>query len=645
MCSQKIIFQKNDDNMNPTQGANVDSIQEKDSLNMQEKRAEHTQEKNSSDIQKEEPTNKQKNKPNKIQEEKPIKMQEEKSQKQPIQEDAQDSPKQSHTKEESKLDPRLFDLIDYYEEIKIFDQKAAKSPIHVDELASKFAGLYEQVRRVIDWKEEHLIRRTAIDRALKRRMLSKLSGISLVSDLSGKRIAEPLILELIRGGYFPNDSISKQKIPEVQKVLDKYIFILSHSSVLKKISPLAIKKKVEFYNWILEIAACEIEEVLDPPLQVQGLVNFMTNIMTARITISPQESITDQKKITQTYIAVQRALFNLDDPIVTYNLIKFRNPSWLNHPPKVIREFTEDLMNIWNNLNEDLRDKAGKEIYKVCMRYDAVYRIIGDVLEKLNNDPSRNSKEIFEKWEDLKKVVKKSYKKRVSTLKSRLFRSALFSTLSIFLAGGLSLFIFEVPLAKLFLGEFRPLAIAVDMLIPTVLMFVLVASIRPAGKKNYKRLLDEVKKVVYEDIPLDVYSVELKKRKRVFRNLFFGLVYLLTSALSFGFVFWIFKIAKVPWTSLYIDTANVAVVVFAALVIKQKAKEVTVKENVGFADFIVEIFSIPLARLGQWLASKWKEYNFLSVFFTVAIDIPVLTVVEIIEDWRNFLKDKKAGIH
>lgn len=41
--------------------------------------------------------------------------------------------------------------------------------IHVDEVASKIAAFYEQIRTIVDWKEEHLIRRSAIIRKLKRK--------------------------------------------------------------------------------------------------------------------------------------------------------------------------------------------------------------------------------------------------------------------------------------------------------------------------------------------------------------------------------------------------------------------------------------------------------------------------------------------
>src|SRR5437667_10924149 len=94
------------------------------------------------------------------------------------------------------------------------------STIHVDEVALRVAAFYEQIRTIIDWKEEHLMRRASIIRKLKRRFLALE-----LADYSGQNIAEPLLLELIRGGYFPNDKIDELKITDVQWLIEKYIFI------------------------------------------------------------------------------------------------------------------------------------------------------------------------------------------------------------------------------------------------------------------------------------------------------------------------------------------------------------------------------------------------------------------------------------
>ncbi|MEK7562433.1 MAG: hypothetical protein AAB509_02020, partial [Patescibacteria group bacterium] len=42
--------------------------------------------------------------------------------------------------------------------------KQGVSTIHVDEVALRVAAFYEQIRTIVDWKEEHLMRRAAVIR-------------------------------------------------------------------------------------------------------------------------------------------------------------------------------------------------------------------------------------------------------------------------------------------------------------------------------------------------------------------------------------------------------------------------------------------------------------------------------------------------
>src|SRR3989338_403909 len=95
--------------------------------------------------------------------------------------------------------------------------------LHVDEVALKIAAFYEQIRTIIDWQEEHLMRRAAIIRKLKRRFAE-------TNNLPTENIAESLVLELIRGGFFQNDKVDESKIQEVQSIIDKYIFIIKNNA-------------------------------------------------------------------------------------------------------------------------------------------------------------------------------------------------------------------------------------------------------------------------------------------------------------------------------------------------------------------------------------------------------------------------------
>jgi hypothetical protein len=547
---------------------------------------------------------------------------------------------------EGPFSPAVSQLISVYQDYYLaLQSEVEEATLSVDEIASKVALFYEKIRKIVDWKEEHLVRRSAIERILKRKMISEISGISVVTGFDPQKIAEPLILELIRGGHFPNNKIPRKKIKEVQRALEKYTFILENNPLSKNQEAVPkIKKKINFYNWILEIAACEIEEVIEPPVRERALIDCMVDLMDERIRVVPQNALDDKEKKKQILIAVHRTLFHLDEPIISYHLLKLRWPQWHDLPHSVLSEIAQNILLIIEDLEKDLNHPFSGKFFNLCEKYDTLYLLLSDVLKTFAQKPEEMSEGIT-KPKDLITLVKKAYNKRLATLKSRLVRSAIYSTLSIFVAGAVSLYVFEVPLAKLVYGHWRPLAIVVDILLPTILMAILVGIIRPPRGDNLERVLKEIVKIVYESKEKDLYEIRVLKKKSLVMNFLIGFLYLLGTVASLGLIFWVFSLAKVPVTSLYIDTLNVAMIVFAALVIKQRAKELTVEERVSFWEFSLDILSVPMAKIGQWLSKKWKEYNIVSVFFIALIDMPFSNFIGFIENWRSFLKEKKAEIH
>ena len=543
-----------------------------------------------------------------------------------------------------ELSPEVQKLIkDYQDWHSKLHLEENQPTIHVDDVASKVAALYEKIRGIVDWKEEHLMRRTAIERALKRRLISELPGLGIISNLKASKIAEPLVLELVRGGHFQNDKIPRKKIAAVQRALEKYIYILERSPFSKNSSS-SVKNKVQFYNWILEIAACEIEEILSPSLRENALIELMTNLMEKKIAIAPEINIDENEKRTQIYIAVHQTLFRLDAPIISYHLLKCRYPQWADLTPETLNEITRDILAIWEGIEKDLSHPLSNEFLKICEKYDTPYLLLGDILDFFAENPAELPEKLS-KPEVLTNLIRKAYDKRLSTLKSRLFRAAIYSTLSILISSGFSLFVVEVPLAKLFYGRFNLVAIIVDILGPTLLMFLLVATAKPPGKSNLEEVTREITKIVYQNQERGVYEIRAPKKRGFVANFIISFSYLSGLLLSLGLIIWAFRAAKIPPTSVVLDTMNVAVIVFAALLLRRRAKELTVEEEkINLLEFLLDTLSIPMAKLGQWLSAKWREYNIVSVFFTALVDMPFLTFVEFVEGWNLFLKEKKAEI-
>ncbi len=503
--------------------------------------------------------------------------------------------------------------------------KEGGSTVHVDEVASRVATFYEKLRGVVDWREEHLMRRATIERILKRRLLLQKNG----EDLSS-----PFISELIRSGYFPNDKIDERKIGIVQNLLEKYIFIIQNSP-----SPPVEKIKAQLYDWLMSIAACEVEEILDPPRRERALIEYMEDIMQERISA---EGISEAEKNIQISIAVQESLFKLDKPIINYHLLKKQYSDWMQLTQPRLEEITSNIYSIWRNIENSLHHPLSKKFYQICERYDTTYLILGDILSE---EPLKIEEKI-KSGEFLENRIRQAYQIRLGTLKKRLSRAAIYSTVSIFITKMLLAFAIEIPFDKYVVNQFNPLAMALSIIVPPLLMFIIVLTIRPPESDNLNAVIMETMKVVYTHEGNEVYKIKKPKRRGIVMVAIINSFYFLSFCLSFGLIIWGLKKLNFGILSIIIFLIFVSLTSFAGVKIRERSRELEVnEEKEGVLGLITDLFSMPIIQVGKWLSGQWTKYNVILVLMTAIIDMPFQVFTEFLEQWRYFLKEKKEEIH
>jgi hypothetical protein len=505
------------------------------------------------------------------------------------------------------------------------------STIHVDEVASKVAAFYEKIRGVIDWREEHLLKTGAIERMLKR---------NLISNADTKDAAAPLVMDLIRGGIFPNDAIEEVKIKKIQQIIDKYTSIINSSQDHPG------KSRLSLYNWLMSIAACEIEEVLSLSIREVALIDYMFESMKEKIRIKEgiiyKETIGEEEKNLQIYIAVQRALFKLDSQVISYHLLKHKYFFWGSPNEEQLKKLSHDIYFIREQINRDLNHPLADKIYQICERYDTPYLIIGDIVSE---NPQKAQKEISVPA-NLEKLAVRAYNLRLKTLKSRLARAAVYATISIFITKIVLALLLEIPLDKYLFGDFNALAIAIDALLPPLLMFLLIITIKPPKKENLELVIMELMKIIYPRKTEDIYEIKIGKKRRPILTFFVGLVYFISFLISFGIIVLLLYQLNFPIISYFIFIIFISLIAFAGTRLRQRAKELHVsKEKEGFSTMLLDLFALPFIQLGNWFTKSWKKYNIIAVFFNALIDMPFTIFVEFIEQWRYFLKEKKEKIH
>lgn len=521
--------------------------------------------------------------------------------------------------------------------------KKPGTPIHVDEIASHVAKFYEQIRKVIDWKEDNVLRRSAIERSLKRILFPKLTGVTLKPDVESYRVAYSVTADLIRGGHLQNDEIPEEHVLLVEHVINKYLYILKHAK-FPTTELIPLKRQINFTYFIIELAAVDIEEILTNPVKERVLLEAMTQTLTGRIRIRPEGSMSDDERKTHVFIAVSRTLFDLDDSYIIAQLLKFSYSDWLHPTQELLEKLTMDIPSIWVESSKVLEHPVSRQLYAICERIDTVFMLLGDVIDSYKDSPQKLCA-VFEDKNKLTPALIEAYDKRFVSLKSRLLRLAIFSTLSVFLSNWVTFFIVEIPLAKIFYEGFDLFTAIIDFVVPTAVMFALVSIIRPPPAENVTRVLTAVYQFVYNDEKTKLYDVHLKQKRNPMFMLVVGVLYLFMMFGVLGGVGYIFYIAGLPITSVIFDTFTIALTFFAAVGIRNKAKELSVDDRTSVWEFFLDMLSVPIARIGSILAAKWKEYNIIAILFTFLIETPMVVIFDFIENWSQYIKERRAELH
>ncbi len=504
--------------------------------------------------------------------------------------------------------------------------------ISVDEVVARVASFYEKIRGIVDWREEHLLRKTAIERILKRRL-----AISKVNE----NFAENFLSELVRGGHFPNHRISLGKVDEIQKIIEKYVYITTVQRNGEK------KDRKDSEAWVLGIAAVEIEEALSLPRRERALIELMAEDLEKRIQIATRKNekeiqFTESEKKLQTYVATQKALLKLDNSTITYHVLEKFYPDWRTPSEETLAYVAEHLDQLYENTKKILSHPYGERFYQLAEKYDTPYLILGDIL----SEESDRFEEIVANPTELEEAIRQAYDKRHKKLRGRIGRAAFYSTLSVFLTKIVAALAVELPFERAMGTDPNYLAIGVNIVIPPLLMLGLVASARTTSQRNFERVMVEVIKIIQVRDRQDIHKI-FPPRER--SGLLAGIVrgfYFFSFIFSFGALFLILQMLQSSIFSTLIFLMFVSLVLFGGTRLRQRARELMIESSSeGFFYNLFDVFALPMIQVGRWLSGKFVRYNIFVLALNFLIEVPFQVFVEFLEQWRGFLKEKKEEIH
>lgn len=544
---------------------------------------------------------------------------------------------------EYELSKRAEELFNAFEKAKSFHKKKRGSVVQVNEVIGTLAFLYEKIRVAVDYREEHLLRKNAILRILKRRFAPKSRAWD---------VANYLVRELIRSRYLPNKSVPEEVVYEIGGVLNKYIFL---NNQLAKRDISKGKKKLE---WLLSIAACEIDNLLKPKIVEYSLVNCMYDMVAEGVSLE-QKDIVDGEKNIQVYIAIHRALIKSDNDILTYHLFRLHFPNWFEAPSyKTIEKIANSLDEIIEVIDKQLSYPMRNRLFQLMRRYVAPFIILKGFLEQnleearelfinppepsMTFDPFQPS-DALSLDDKLRTICSEKYKEFKVVLRRKAVRAIIYILITKILLA----LIVELPYDFFVAHVINYIAFGINLLTPPLLVFLIALLVRVPGEKNSDKIIEGIKEIVYDGAKRKIFVAErvyLKKRKFLF-NFIFTLLYLLVFSITFGLMIWFLYKLHFNIVSGGIFVTLFSIVFFFGISLRQSVRELvlqTEKENIF--GFLVDLFTLPILRLGRWISTTFSRINVFIFVMDFLVEAPFQMMIEIIEEWIVYIKEKREEI-
>lgn len=498
--------------------------------------------------------------------------------------------------------------------------------IEVSVPATTAAALYERFRNTLDYQEEHLLRRNAILRILKRYLGTDVSLASLAGDL---------LKELVWAQYLPNRKIPLSLVKKLEPVIAKYESLL-HTAEQAKASREAA------FNWVLDVLATEIETIVAPIPDEEALASFMYDEIRRRTDWDPRLPVKDDEKDLRLYIAVHHSLLKSNPATLRYRVLTLYYPDWSGPSnPALIEEISKNLLTVIRAVEHELQHPLTDRLSRMLRRRAGVFRVLGDALKDMvAKDPEGISDP--EKFDE---AVRHALDVRTANFKIRLRRTVGRAVIFLFLTKMLLALLLELPYDLFILGDdahFYPLF--VNILFPPLFLALISLTVVINKKRNAEDYVGAIRALgIGADHP--VLHLRVKHHIRNSGQLIFDVLYALLFVGVYGAIAFGLQSIGFHWLSIGLFLFFLSLVTFFGIRIRQSTREIVASDaRSGLLGTAFDILLLPIVRAGAWISNKISRVNVFIYFFDFIIEAPLKVAIEFIEGWLAFIREKKEEI-
>ncbi len=526
------------------------------------------------------------------------------------------------------LSPYLIALYNGLKQIKPKPRPDDMSVLTVSQTASLMALIYERIRNAVEFREDHLILRGAIERILRRRLALNPEG-------TGE--AENLLRELLWARYFDVGTLGYEDVNKVQKIINNYIFLKKKALIGRD------SQQAEYFNqFLIDLITAEIEETLLPDISLKKAIQsyFIFQVLRKKIKI---EDISEQVKDIYFLVAIEKTFRRSDKAYQRYHLFINLYKKIIDFKQIELESFSSKLMESLKKIDEYINNPYVDNLVKYTRKQLPPFLILFELIKRKFDNALEILTDKDKLWEEVDYICREKYQqinKRVRNLAVRSF-------IYIFLTKMVFALILEVPLSKYFYGEINNQSIIINTLFPPFLMTAILAFFKIPGEENTKRIYQRIIEIIDKDMSFETkVSFMPKKSKPKKPTLVFGftVLYSMTFIVTFSLIYEILSYLNFNLISQLIFVFFVSVVTFFSYRIKQITNELKLQEKESVITPLIDFFFMPILSAGKFFSQEISKLNFFIFIFDFIIEAPFKLIIEVVEEWINFVKKRKEEI-
>lgn len=527
-----------------------------------------------------------------------------------------------------KLSPLTQSLIASFKSLKRKVRLDDHARIFVSKTVSFFALAYERVRNAVEYREEHLIRRAAIERILKRRLL-------LNPDAKGE--AENLIRELLWARYFPEGMLGVPDVEKTQSLINQYVRIRN------KLTMGQVSDKRTYYGqFLFDLLTCEIEETLDvyEAKKNATFVFFIYQVLKNKVKI---ENVAEDLKDAYFYVAVEKGFAKSDSSYLHYHLFKLSHKSLASFKEQEIDPLITELPTIFSRIDRIINNQHVDKLTRFVRKQMPPFLILFSTLIKNEKNIDTVLTHKDELWSKVDLICREKYQQTGKRLRNLAIRSLIY----IFLTKMIFALILEYPLSLYLYNDVNYLAIGVNSLFPPLLMLIIILLARIPGEENTRRIYDRIINIVDENISFESSVTYVLKKPKVQRPMLvfgFTIFYTLTFVITLTIIHELLRLIHFNLVSEAVFIFFISVISFFGYRVTQIAREYLLQVRESFASPFVDFFFMPILSMGKIFNTGIAQLNVFIVILDFLIEAPFKLIFEVVEEWISFVRARKEEI-